>query len=170
MRRWQGRRFLVALEASGLGEAMRKSAMLYPLVETLHIIGFATLVRIHHRLRSARAGVARTVPLERAAASLLPVAIAGFCLAAPMGFLLFTTEATSIGQNPAFLMKMSLLVVAGLNALLFHLIPWRRVAVWGAHGAPPTAKLGRGGVDGGVGRRDLRRPVDRLFLMFKEVT
>jgi hypothetical protein len=132
----------VWLEASGLGAAMRKSPTLYPLVETLHIIGFTLLVGSIIAFDLRVLGVGRALPIERLAQMLLPLALCGFALAAPMGFLLFATEATSISQNPSFLAKMTLLVLAGVNALLFHLVPWRRVVEWGHGFAPPTAKLG----------------------------
>ncbi len=130
------------LEASGVGVAMRQSPMLYPLVETLHIIGFAILIGAIIAFDLRVLGLGRLLPIERVAQHLLPIALGGFALAAPMGVLLFSTEATSIGQNPAFLTKMSLLVLAGVNAALFHLVPWRRAAEWGHGVAPPTAKLG----------------------------
>lgn len=130
------------LEASGIGAAMRQSPMLYPAVETLHIIGFAVLIGAIIAFDLRVLGFGRFLPIERAACHLLPVALCGFALAAPMGVLLFSTEATSIGQNPAFLAKMSLLVLAGVNAALFHLVPWRRVAQWGEGAAPITAKFG----------------------------
>ena len=38
--------WLVALEQSGLGATMRQSLMVYPLVEILHILGFALLVGV----------------------------------------------------------------------------------------------------------------------------
>lgn len=132
----------VWLEASGVGAAMRKSTTLYPLVETLHIIGFTILVGAIIAFDLRVLGLGRSLQIDRLAQHLLPIALAGFALAAPMGGLLFATEATSISQNPSFLTKMSLLVLAGVNALLFHLVPWRRVAAWGQGAAPPTAKLG----------------------------
>jgi hypothetical protein len=138
----EGPALLVWLETGWIGAAMRKSPMLYPAVETLHIIGFAVLIGSIIAFDLRVLGFGRFLPIERAARHLLPVALGGFALAVPMGILLFSTEATSIAGNPAFLMKMSLIVVAGVNALLFHLIPWRRVAVWGEHDAPPTARLG----------------------------
>jgi hypothetical protein len=119
----EGPALLVWLESGWIGAAMRKSPMLYPAVETLHIIGFSILVGSIIVFDLRVLGLGRFLPIERAAQHMLPVALCGFALAVPMGFLLFATEATSIAGNPSFLMKMSLLVVAGLNALLFHLIP-----------------------------------------------
>jgi hypothetical protein len=39
-----GPAWLVWLEVSGLGQMMRRSAWLYPIVEIVHIVGFVILV------------------------------------------------------------------------------------------------------------------------------
>ena len=70
--------------------------------------------------------------------ALLPWAIAAFCLTVPTGILLLLPEAAAIGRNTAFLVKMGLMALAGLNAVVFHLGPWRRRAAW-AVGTPPVS-------------------------------
>jgi hypothetical protein len=132
---------LHALEMSAAGEAMRQSALLYPLVETLHIMGFAILVGSIVAFDLRVLGFGRAVPVDQAR-HLLAVSWAGFLLAVPMGLLLFTTEATSIAENPSFRVKMLLLVLAGINMLVFHFGPWRRVATWGGGSAPAAARAG----------------------------
>lgn len=110
----------LALEQSGLGAAMRGSVWLYPAVETLHILGFALLVGsiASFDLRAARAPTVDAV--GALAAGLLPFSRAGFALAAPMGLLLFVTEATAYVANPVFLAKMALLALALVNIAWFH--------------------------------------------------
>lgn len=137
-----GEGWLHALEMSAVGEAMRQSPILYPAVETLHIAGFAVLVGSIIAFDLRVLGLAPGVSFEPAARHLLPVAWGGFALAAPMGVLLFATEATSIAQNPSFLAKMSLLVLAGFNMAIFHFGPWRRVATWSDGPAPVSARAG----------------------------
>ncbi len=131
---------LAALEGSALGEAMRQSMWLYPAVETLHIVGFSILIGAIVSFDLRVLGLGQGIPLAKAGRFLLPVALCGFALAAPMGFLLFTTEATSIAENPSFRIKMVLLILAGLNALLFHVGPWRSIAAWGEGAAPSFAR------------------------------
>lgn len=134
--------WLHALEMSAVGDAMRQSPVLYPAVETLHIVGFAILVGSIIAFDLRVLGLAPAAPIEQAGRHLLPVAWAGFALAAPMGILLFATEATSIAQNPSFLAKMSLLILAGINMAMFHLGPWQRVAAWADGPAPLAARAG----------------------------
>lgn len=117
--------WLVALEQSGLGGQMRQSLLLYPAVEILHIFGFVMLVGSILGFDLRVLGLGRRLPLESFARHAVPLAMAGFLLAAPMGFLLFVTEATSIAANPAFQVKLACIAIGLLNAGLFHLGPWR---------------------------------------------
>lgn len=108
------------IERSALGQAMRGSLWLFPLVETLHIIGLALLVGaiVTFDLRVVGAGPG----FERAGweRAVLPVARFGFFLAVPMGLLLFATEATAYARNPAFWLKLAAIGTALANVALFH--------------------------------------------------
>lgn len=129
---------LVALQDSALGQAMRQSLYLYPAVEIVHLIAIALLVgsilALDLRLLGWRS-VAPTWPLAR---HLLPLSVTGFAFAAMSGSMLFTTEAASLAFNPAFQIKMALLLLAGLNALLLHRGAWRDIGQWGAAARPPA--------------------------------
>ena len=58
------------------------------------------------------------------------------------GFVLFASEATRCWQNSAFRIKMAMLALAGLNALIFHVTVYRRVASWDEAAVTPAgAKL-----------------------------
>jgi hypothetical protein len=133
---------LHALEMSAMGEVMRQSPIVYPAVETLHIVGFAILVGSIIAFDLRVLGFGRSIGIEQAAQYLLPLAWTGLAIAVPMGVLLFATEATSIAENPSFRAKMALLLLAGINVLVFHRGPWRSVALWPSGGAPATARAG----------------------------
>ncbi|WP_300297850.1 hypothetical protein [Ferrovibrio sp.] len=117
--------WLVALEQSGLGVAMRQSLLLYPAVEILHILGFVLLVGSIVGFDLRLLGLAARLPIEPFARHAVPLAMLGFCIAAPMGFLLFATEATSIAANTAFRFKLVCIAIGLLNVAWFHLGPWR---------------------------------------------
>jgi hypothetical protein len=136
--------WLVGLEQSGLGAAMRQSVFLYPGVETIHIIGFALLVGSIVAFDLRVLGFGRAVPLEPLARIAVPLAGAGLCIAVPAGFCLFATEATHVAVNPSFQVKLCLIALGLANLALFHLGPWRRLGEWGAAGgrAPLTARIG----------------------------
>lgn len=131
---------IVALEQSALGATMRESVLLYPAVETLHIIGLALLVGSIAVFDLRVLGAFRGASLLSIADATLPVAVAGFALAAPMGLLLFTTEATHIAANPAFQAKLAFIAVGLANAGVFRLLAWRQV-VTGVT-LPRVAKIG----------------------------
>jgi hypothetical protein len=98
------------------------SAYAYPALEATHIVGIALLLGslVVFELRIWGAGTA--VAPEHLARLALPVTLAGFGLAAASGGLMFASQYDELLANRAFLVKMALLVVAGLNAALFH---WR---------------------------------------------
>jgi len=58
------------------------------------------------------------------------------------GVLLFLAEASKSYYNPAFRFKMLLLIVAGVNPLIFHRTVYRNVSLWDeASVAPGRARL-----------------------------
>jgi hypothetical protein len=61
---------------------------------------------------------------------ILPLTWIGFGLMLVSGFLLFAAEALKSYGNPAFRLKMLLLIAAGLNPLIFHATVYRAVDVW----------------------------------------
>ena len=66
---------------------------------------------------------------------LLPWTWAAFAIAAVTGVLMFTGQAAKYAGNFAFLTKLALMAIAGLNVLVFHFITYRGVAKWDS-GAP----------------------------------
>jgi hypothetical protein len=122
--------WLEALEGSALGAAMRSSPWLYPAAEIVHLLGLATLVGCAAAFDLRLLGVSRYLPARATARHLLRCARAGFGAAAVSGFLLFSADATEVAANPAFRWKLALITVAGLNALRFHLGPFRGAEHW----------------------------------------
>ena len=91
-------------------------------------------------------GLSRDLPVAALAAHLLPwargSAWAWWRCPAP---LMFTAHATEMGENPAFRLKLLLIVAAGLNAWAFHRWPFRSVARWNRDlPAPPRARVAAG--------------------------
>ena len=55
---------------------------------------------------------------------------------------MFMAHASDLIDNRAFVLKISLIGGAGLNAVAFHLGPYRNVAQWdSASATPPAAKV-----------------------------
>jgi hypothetical protein len=127
---------------SGLGEALRHSAWAYPLVEIFHIAGIVLLVGSVTVFDLRILGFGRQIPVRDLARHTLPWSIGALLLVVPSGLLLFLTDAQSVLQNPAFVLKLGLLALAGLNAAAFHLGPYQRVKAWEVgQTLPPAARL-----------------------------
>jgi hypothetical protein len=110
--------FLIALEQSWLGAAIRQSTWAYPVANVGHILAltvFAGAVAIMDaRLLGAFAAAPPGVlvrPARRLAALAL-LAMAG------TGFMLFTAEASHVALNRVFQVKLVLITLGILNALL----------------------------------------------------
>ncbi|KQQ88441.1 DUF6644 family protein [Massilia sp. Leaf139] len=136
---------LQALAATPLSSAMREGAWLYPIVEIVHIAGFAVLVGSVVLFDLRVLGFARNLPVVALGNHLLRWALASLLLVVPAGLLLFSAHSVELANNPAFILKLVLIVIAGLNALAFHLLPYRSVASWDRdRPAPPLARAGAG--------------------------
>ena len=112
--------FFEALEGSALAVALRGSEWVYPLVNTLHIVGIALLVGPILILdgRVLRAGGRPSVPVL--ATVLLPAARGGFTLAVLTGLLLFFARPLDYAFNTLFLLKLGFIALALLNIVLLH--------------------------------------------------
>ena len=81
----------------------------------------------------------RSVPVSEVIRRLLPWTIAGFVIMVISGTLLFYAIPLRSYQNIFFRGKMLLLLLAGLNVLIFHSRVFPRIATWDADAIPPTA-------------------------------
>jgi Family of unknown function (DUF6644) len=108
------------LEDSSLAAAIRQSLWLYPGIEIVHITGIVILVGPALIFDLRLLGFAKKIPVPVLADYLLSWSRRGLFLVIPSGLLLFITNATTLAYDPVFWLKMTLLVVAGLNALFFH--------------------------------------------------
>jgi hypothetical protein len=100
--------------------ALQTHPWAFPALEFVHIAGigllFGGLVLFELRLF----GLGRAIALAPFVRLVLPMAVAGFCIAAASGLLMFATQPWELLVNPAFRLKMLILVVAGSNAVWFH--------------------------------------------------
>jgi len=123
---------------SALGHFARANAYVYTIGLVIHFTGLALLMGAMLLIDLTLMGLAPTVP-PAAALKLLPFAIAGFLLNLGTGVMFFCFDPERFGLNPAFQLKMVLLLVAGLNALWFTIAEHRQVAQMPAGVQPPIA-------------------------------
>ena len=108
--------------ADSLGSEVRDSFWLFPLVETVHLFGIVVLVGATSTLDLRLLGLAmKSEPVSKLARQMLGWTWTAFGVMVITGFLMFASEATRCWENTAFRLKMAMLLLAGLNALIFTL-------------------------------------------------
>ncbi len=135
-----------AIEASGLGQAMRQSLWLYPIVEIVHILGLALLFGSIVVLDLRLLGLGKGLSAKRLAGHVLPWTAASFLLIVPSGLAMFVAHASDFIGNPVFVLKMGLILAAGINAAVFHTGAFRRNAGWDLDAPTPGAAKLAGGL------------------------
>lgn len=129
-----------ALEASGLGEAMRGSMLLYPAANVIHVFAVLLLVGPIIALDLRLLGVARRIDAAALDSFLTRFAYVALPVIVVTGFSLFSADATALVGNPSFRIKL-LLVATGLaNAVLFRLLWRQRLVLWDI-AAPPLGRI-----------------------------
>jgi uncharacterized membrane protein len=131
------------LEHTAVGASIRESLWLFPAIETVHLLGMAmllgTVAAYDLRLLGCVMRQRRVSDLSR---RLLPWCWLGFALQVVTGTLLFSSEAVKIYTNPAFRLKMLLILLSGVQALVFQRLTYRNVSTWDADApTPASAKL-----------------------------
>ena len=117
------------LQQTSVGSSVRESLWLFPVIETVHLLGMAALIGNVTVLDLRLLGwMLRRERVSALAGRLLPWAWAGFAVQVVTGTILFSSEAVKIYGNPAFRLKMLLLSLAGVHALIFHRTIYRQVA------------------------------------------
>lgn len=108
------------LESASWSAAIRQSTWLYPFLEIIHIVGIVLLVGPAFMFDLRLLGFSKHLPVKALERHLLPWSVRGALLVVPSGFLLFITNAGTLGYDPVFWTKMALLILAASNGLIFH--------------------------------------------------
>ena len=134
--------FLQWLEASALATRIRDSLFLFPLIESTHVFGLALVFGTISIIDLRLLGIASTRrSFRRMASDILKWTWAAFALTALTGGLMFITNAQVYYHNLFFRTKMLLLVLTGINMLVFELTAGRTIHRWDkAPSAPPAGK------------------------------
>ena len=112
-----------ALEALSLWAPivwLKTNPYAYPSLEILHIIGIALIFGTLWIVDMRILGLMRIFDVNQLARHVIPWTFAGFVLVAVTGLTLFATRAGDLINNPAFVVKICLIFVAGTNAAVLH--------------------------------------------------
>ena len=130
------------IHGSGLAEWMRNTLRVLPVVESVHMLAlavlFGTILIVDLRLLGVP-GTQRA--FSRISSELLPYTWWAFAASAITGALLFAVNAITYYGNTAFRIKMLLLLLAGLNMLVFHRFTLRSIARWDTGQPEPAVRL-----------------------------
>jgi hypothetical protein len=126
------------LETTMVALFVRESIWGFALVVAIHILGLSvsvgTLVWFDLRLLGVSM---RGYPVSVLYRRLMPWTFAGFTIMFSSGAILFAAYATAAYGSLYFRIKVAAIVLAGLNALFFHLVTERHIADWNDGVRPP---------------------------------
>ncbi|MHB8478617.1 MAG: DUF6644 family protein [Steroidobacteraceae bacterium] len=115
------RGFIAYVENSALADNIRENDVLFPFIESVHVVAICLVVGSILAVDLRLLGLASANrPVTRVAGGILPLTWAAFVLAVASGVLLFMSNASKYLENGYFLAKMCLLGAAGLNMAMFH--------------------------------------------------
>ena len=126
------------LQNTPFATGIRQSDLLFPLIEGSHIMALSLSVGLIllFDLRLLRLAFAAE-PVTRIMEQFVPWSLPGFAGMFVTGVLLFIAQAEKAYQNTFFRFKLALLVLAGLNALLYQIKFYPRMAEWDKSGIVP---------------------------------
>ncbi len=111
--------------------AIRESLLLYPLIETTHVLALCVSVGLIAIVDLRLIGLSfSNVLISEVTGKLIPWALVGFTLMVTSGLLLFYANPLKASQNLYCQIKMVALLLAGLYAFFFHAVIYRKATTW----------------------------------------
>jgi len=128
------------LESTWWGTGVRTSLWAYPFIQLIHFSGLSVWLGTNAAVDMRLLGVGKN---RQTAAQLSDALFAwnwiGFSIVVLGGFLLFSATGSTYIANPAFEVKLGMLVPL---ALVWHIVVQQKARTWGqAPQTPPIAKL-----------------------------
>jgi uncharacterized membrane protein len=131
---------LKSLEASSWGMFIHNKVWAFTTIEVAHVFAVSLLLGTIMIVDLRLLGLASAKrPFTGLARQVLPFTWAAFVLAVAAGSLLFISRATEYVASSVFWIKMALIVLAGINMVIFEFITVRDVERWNLDAAPPPA-------------------------------
>jgi hypothetical protein len=134
--------FLQWLHDTQFSNAIRDSLWTEPIVETIHVLTLTLFLGFAILLDMRLLGVTmRRRRISEVLAQFNPWLFVGFAIMILSGIILFCGDPIAFYSTTFFKVKMIMLVLAGVNVLVFNATIGRRVAEWDlAPSTPPAAK------------------------------
>lgn len=126
------------LESTAIAALVRETLYGFPIVVAFHIMGLTLsigmLLWFDLRLLGLAMTRTRVSDLYR---RLAPYIVCGFVVMFVSGLMLFTAFAVAAYGNLYFRIKVAAMIIAGVNALVFHFSTERSIAGWDDRPRPP---------------------------------
>jgi uncharacterized protein DUF6644 len=128
------------IENTPVGLLARESLYGFQILVAIHILGLTVSVGtlVWFDLRLLGVSMPRC-PVSEVYRRLMPWMLSGFTVMLASGAMLFSGFATKAYGSVYFRLKVLAIVLAGANALFYHLKTERRIAEWNEAVRPPTA-------------------------------
>lgn len=135
------------LQASSWAVFIHKTAWAFSTIAVVHAFAASLMLVMIVMVDLRRLGFASTRrPFAELSRQLMPLTWVAFMLAAITGLLMFASRPTEYLVNAEFWIKMSLIVVAGINIMIFEFITARDIQKWNLDPTPPAAARRAGGI------------------------
>ena len=135
------------VEHGTLAELVRENDLLFPFIESVHVLAVCLVVGSIAVVDLRLLGFASVDrPVGRLMRSILPITVGAFGLAVAAGSLLFISHASKYLENRFFIAKITLIALAGVNMAVFHLIGARNLDQWENDALPPLFARVAGGL------------------------
>ena len=126
------------IQNSEIGTGIRESTW-FPIIETTHVLALSLSVGLLLVSDLRLTGVVlRRRPASEVHRQLAPWMLAGFGIMFTTGILLFWSQAAKAYGSIFFRIKLTLLILAAINATTYHLTIYRRMDEWDNKLVPPA--------------------------------
>jgi hypothetical protein len=120
---------------------------MYPGVESVHVLSLCLFLGMAILFDLRLIGVALTdIPVSEFGRRILPWTMSGFVLMIASGTVLFFGDPVRFANNVFFQAKVVMLILAALNARIFHSSVWRRLPEWDVARVTPKSARRAGAV------------------------
>ncbi|MDP2140920.1 MAG: hypothetical protein Q8L20_08925 [Gammaproteobacteria bacterium] len=111
----------------------------FPLMESIHVVSITLMLGAILMLDLRLLGLAaNSYTVSAMSKELVPWSAGAFVMACVTGVAMFITRASAHVLNPAFQIKMLLILLAGINIVLFHFWILRTTPPWDSSSNTPT--------------------------------
>ena len=132
------RSFFEWMHALPSAVVMREGLYTYPVLLTVHVLTLLMFAGLVVMMDLRLVGLAyRGTPFSQIQKRLFPWQMVAMVLTTIVGLLLFYSQPMRYYGKALYWLKMGLIVVAGVNAMVFHFTTYRSVAKWDADAGPP---------------------------------